>query len=104
MEVDYEHNRIRVVQNHIDPCVFTLMDQSESTRGLVLTHVNDLMLLTEPGLAEVVKSALSSKFPVEDWEADKFEYLGCEYICRPDKIVLHARNAWQSTWQEFGEL
>lgn len=45
-------------QNHIDPCVFMIADDQVKTRGLLLTHVDDLILLTEPGLDKKMQQEL----------------------------------------------
>ena len=91
---------ITVEQNPIDPCVFMLVDQKAEpcsrVRGLLLTHVDDLLLLTEPALQEHIHIQLKDKFPIDEWELSKFEYVGCEFDCQPDRInitqVVYAKN------------
>ena len=70
-----------IKQNTIDPCVFQVCDTHEggNVRGILLTHVDDIMLMTEKDLVEPIQKALQEKFPVEEWVADEFEYVGCEY-------------------------
>eukprot|EP00435_Cladocopium_sp_Y103_P057058 s39_g19.t1 len=67
-------------------------DKDFSVVGLLLTHVDDLMLMSEPGLARHVQAQLKQMFPVDEWEEDSFEYVGCEYKCSPDKIEITQKN------------
>jgi len=42
---------VEVVQNDIDPCIFMLIGKSTgAVKGVILTHVDDLLLLFERGL------------------------------------------------------
>ena len=79
-------------QNPIDPCVFMLVDAGEKdekrVRGLLLTHVDDLMLLTEPKIQPIVHRELKERFPIEEWEVSNFEYVGCEFECHPEYINI----------------
>eukprot|EP00435_Cladocopium_sp_Y103_P020889 s510_g5.t1 len=82
-------NRIYVLeQNEIDPCVFRVRDDKNKVCGMILTHVDDLLVMAEPGLHDEVKKQISAKFPVDDWESDKFEYIGCEYQVSADEVVI----------------
>ena len=96
MKLDFEGHQLHVKQNYIDPCVFMLVDEAGNTRGLILTHVDDLMLLAEPGLDEMVQKTLSGLFPVDEWENGIFEYLGCEYECQEEVIYIRQLNYTQS--------
>ena len=80
-------------QNEIDPCVFQL--KSESTQkvvGLLLTHVDDLMLLIEIDLDPLVKKEIQKKFPIDEWQSDSFEYVGCSYSCSAEEVVITQTN------------
>eukprot|EP00439_Symbiodinium_sp_Y106_P078417 s1097_g17.t1 len=58
---------IYVVQNPIDPCVFMPVGrESNRVRGLLLTHVDDLLLMTEDQLREPLQTKLKEMFPVND--------------------------------------
>ena len=71
---------VYIKQNPIDPCIFMLVDvRDERVRGLLLTHVDDLMLLTEREIQPVIHTQLKEKFPIDEWEVSKFEYVGCEF-------------------------
>ena len=96
LELNYEGEVLKVKQNYIDPCVFMIVNPAGGTRGLVLTHVDDLMLLTEPGLDVQIQQELSRKFPFDEWENKVFEYLGCEYECKPDEILIKQQSYTQS--------
>ncbi len=76
-------------QNEIDPCVFQL--KVASTRevvGLLLTHVDDLMLLVSEDLDKSVKEEIQKKFPVDGWQKDSFDYVGCSYQCGSDEVII----------------
>ena len=90
MEVEVAGDEgLRVEQHYIDPFVFLLMGRhSGLVRGLVLTHVDDLMLTVEPGLREAVQTRLRGLFPIDDWEDDEFDYVGCHYRCTPEAIYI----------------
>eukprot|EP00438_Fugacium_kawagutii_P013250 Skav234490 [mRNA] locus=scaffold3731:121116:128177:+ [translate_table: standard] len=81
-------------QNPVDPCVFMLQpkDQDNTVRGLLLTHVDDLLLLTEPALEEGLHVELQRHFPIDEWDKRNFEYVGCEFECRPESIKIRQVN------------
>lgn len=89
MEFEFESDTIQVVQNPIDPCVFMFRGRSSrATRGLLLTHVDDLMLLAETGLRQVVEKKLLQKFPVDEWQTGDFEYVGSEYKVEDNQVSI----------------
>lgn len=89
MKVDHEGDTYHVVQNVIDPCVFQFVKEADkSVCGLLLTHVDDLMLMAPNGLAKHIQSELKRLFPVDEWEEDTFEYVGCEYKCSAEEVVI----------------
>ena len=86
LELRRRGERIRVKQNDMDPCVFMLLGQeSNKVHGLILTHVDDLLLLTDPEMRGLLQEALSKKFPVDKWTNDKFEYIGSSLRLQPGK-------------------
>ena len=83
-----------IVHNTIDPCAFQVVREGELCAqkrvcGMIFTHVDDLMVMSEPQLQGPIKEAIQKKFPVDDWEQDKFEYVGCEYVVKPDEIFIN---------------
>ena len=97
MQIQGEDEGIHVKQNSIDPCVFMLVgDQSAKVRGLLLTHVDDLLLLTEEGLRGKTQARLKELFPVDDWEDDNFSYVGCEYACSADEVEIKQKSYCES--------
>ena len=80
---------VYVEHNPIDPCVFRLVSSNrQCTVGLLLTHVDDLMLLTEKPLVPLVQKALQERFPVDEWQDTDFEYVGCEYKVSEDEVFI----------------
>ncbi|OLQ05060.1 Copia protein [Symbiodinium microadriaticum] len=97
MQIQGEDEGIHVQQNSIDPCVFMLVgDHSAKVRGLLLTHVDDLLLLTEEGLRGKTQTRLKELFPVDDWEDDSFSYVGCEYVCSADEVTIKQKSYCES--------
>ena len=78
-KVELEEETLHFEQNDIDPCVFHLVDQQGNTRGLLETHVDDLLLLTEERLKKATQAKLSQVFPISEWEDDAFKYVGSNY-------------------------
>ena len=96
-------------QNPIDPCIFMLVDEEDETvRGLLLTHVDDLMLLTEAEVQPIVHAQLKEKFPIDEWEVSKFEYVGCEFEYDPEYVKItqlnYARNRVDKVSIQQGQL
>lgn len=87
--------KLTIEQNPIDSCVFMIVDpfleDENRVRGLLLTHVDDLLLLTEPDLQHPIQQQLKEQFPIDEWETEKFEYVGCEFHCQPEKIDITHR-------------
>ena len=81
-------------QNPIDPCAFHIIGKQspchskEETCGMIFTHVDDLLVMTQPSIHSQIRDAIKARFPVDEWEEDNFEYVGCEYQIRPDSIRI----------------
>ena len=93
IKIAVQEDKLHVIQNPVDPCVFQFLDQGDQrVRGLLLTHVDDIMLLTEEKLSGPIQEALQQRFPVDEWLADEFEYVGCEYKCAPGYVNISQKN------------
>lgn len=69
-----------VEQNEIDPCAFRIRRlRDRLICGMIFTHVDDLLVMAAPEIFQEVKDRLSEKFPIDEWEQNSFEYVGCEY-------------------------
>ena len=90
LQVEHQGQVLKIKQNHIDPCIFMIVEEQQESkvRDLLLTHVDDILLLTEPELTEPIQKALQERFPVDEWVADSFEYVGCEYQCSDREIKI----------------
>ena len=89
MKIAFKGETFDVVQNVIDPCCFQFIHQKTGdVRGLLLTHVDDLMLMADSDFSKYLQVKLKEMFPVDEWENDKFDYVGCEYECMPDKVHI----------------
>ena len=53
-------------------------------------------MMAAPGILEKVKEGLSKKFPIDEWEQDSFEYVGCEYKVTPEEIRITQCNYTQT--------
>ena len=89
VKVEYKGESFGIEQNELDPCAFRVVEEKEKrVAGMIFTHVDDLMVMTEPGLDAEIKNALVKKFPIDEWEEGEFEYVGCEYKVTRDKVVV----------------
>ena len=96
IKIPYGKEEVYVEQNEIDPCVFLLKGHGGRVVGAILTHVDDLMIMTEPALHQELQAEISKRFPVDDWETDAFEYVGCQYEIGPEEIKISQENYAQS--------
>ncbi|CAE7870148.1 RH20, partial [Symbiodinium microadriaticum] len=84
---------IYIVQNEMDPCIFMLTGENDQeVKGVIFTHVDDLLLLCNPELMVPLQQELSGQFPVDKWQDSEFEYLGCSYKFEADRAVISQRN------------
>ena len=67
--------------------------KSQEVHGVILTHVDDLLLLTEADLRKPLQEALSNKLPVDGWTNDRFEYIGCKYDFLEDRVEISQEHA-----------
>ena len=89
LSFDYRDEKVFVRQNDVDPCIFMIIgEKSGEVFGVILTHVDDLLLLTEEGLRKPLQDVLAEKFPVDGWQNDSFEYIGCKYVFSKDKVEV----------------
>ena len=66
-----------------------LMDANDDrVPGLLLTHLDDLMLLTEPEIQPIIHTQFKGKFPIDEWKVSKFEYVGCEFGFTQDYVKI----------------
>ena len=86
--VDQGGEKLQIKQNEIGPCLFMIQNKEGKVKGAILTHVDDLMVMAEPEIHQALKDAISAKFPVDDWEQDSFEYVGCEYQISKEEVVI----------------
>ena len=100
IEIHHQGLHLTMQQNEIDPCVFMVCSQSTETtvHGLLLTHVDDDMLMAERELVPLLQKALQDRFPVDEWVSDEFEYVGCEYKCSEQEVRITQKHytLWQS--------
>ena len=89
LSVEDGHQHYKLQQNIVDPCVFHIVGSDDNkVHGLLLTHVDDLLLLAETSLRRRLQDALVARFPIDKWSENSFEYLGCQYEVGPDKVVV----------------
>ena len=80
LQIKFETDVITVEESLIDPCVFILVRNDRGTCQNLEAHVDDLMLWTEADYQGEIQSALSSMFPISEWEQENFTYVGNEYL------------------------
>ena len=95
-----------VVQSSLDHCIFMVQKvNGEDANGSKIldppsaylgVHVDDVLLIGESGLCELLKTELSRQFPIQDWEADKFDYVG-SYIDIGENYVKVSQASYATT-------
>lgn len=88
LEIQYQGQNYKIEQNEIDPCAFRVTNEEQKVCGMIFTHVDDFLVMAEAGLHEEIKRKIGLQFPVDDWESDKFEYIGCKYQITPDEVTI----------------
>ena len=86
MKITHPSGEWTVVQSSLDHCIFmvqkicgedhegnSILDPPSAYLGV---HVDDVLLIGQSELCELLKAELSRQFPIQDWEADKFDYVG----------------------------
>ena len=92
LKISWKGDVLVVSQYPVDPCVSMFRNVSQGrTLRMLLTHVDDLMLMADPVLAQHLEKCLLEKFPIDEWQSGEFEYVGCEYKCASDEIHLNHR-------------
>ena len=55
---------------------------------MIFTNVDDLLVMASPAILQKVKAKLAEKFPIDEWEQDSFEYVGCEYKVTTEEVRI----------------
>ena len=69
----------KFVQNALDPCLFQLVpsdNEASEPAAYAGVHVDDILVAGDKKMSEAIRNALSSIFPVDDWEINSFDYIG----------------------------
>ncbi|CAE7510542.1 RE1 [Symbiodinium sp. CCMP2592] len=87
-----------VVQSTLDHCVFMVQKvtgydedgepQLEAPSAYLGVHVDDVLLVGDAKLCGLVKERLSAEFPIQDWEEEKFEYVGSFIEILEDRVKV----------------
>ena len=97
MVIELKDEAYGVEQNEIDPCAFRLVRKRDrKVAGMIFTHVDDLLIMAEDELLAALKEKLAGKFPIDEWEQNDFEYVGCEYQIRADHVRITQTNYTQA--------
>ncbi|CAE7835178.1 RE2 [Symbiodinium microadriaticum] len=101
IRLEYQGVTYGFCQNPLDPCLFQLSKvdahgESNDPLAYVAVHVDDLLVVGSPEVNKLVRTSLSSAFPVGDWEIDSFEYLG-SHISVSDQGVFFSQEAYTSS-------
>ena len=98
LEVSKDSCRWRIIQSTLDHCIFMVqkvkgMDEHgdeilEPPSAYLGVHVDDVLLVGGGGLCELLKQRLSQEFPIQDWEGEKFEYVGSYIEIFEDRVKI----------------
>ena len=95
--IEFDNKHYKFDQCPLDPCIFTLREFCNDKFagrpiGYVGTHVDDLLVVASGSVSDLIQSALSKEFPIDDWESQLFNYLGSEISYTNDEVVLSQRS------------
>lgn len=86
-----------------DPCLFLLKNQHDALRGVMICHVDDLLIATSIEDIDAVQKSLSQTFPITTWEEKLFEYTGST-IKQEDGIIDFYQTSYVNSRLETVEL
>ena len=88
--VYYGEETLKLEQHYLDNCLFLLKNERNELRGMLATHVDDILMSAEPSLLKVMEEALSGIFPIDSWDcaSEGLEYCGISVKQADDQITL----------------
>lgn len=91
LKIEVNGEILRLHHHDYDPCMFVLRanDGDPSVRGMLITHVDDLLVAAPDDEMAQLQQGLSKIFPISDWETDEFEYTGTTIKQTADTIEVH---------------
>ncbi|OLP96499.1 Copia protein [Symbiodinium microadriaticum] len=98
MKVRDDNGEWIVVQNTLDHCIFMVQkiesydEEGQPRLGVpeayLGVHVDDVLLVGDGALCDLLKRQLSSEFPIQEWEEEKFEYVGSYIEVMEDRVKV----------------
>ena len=73
MKIIVDGVELRLSHHEFDPCFLPLRDPHGGLRGALITHVDDLLVAAPHAEMEQLQQALSTIFPISEWEAGTFD-------------------------------
>ena len=89
MKIIVDGVELRLSHHEFDPCFLPLRDPHGGLRGALITHVDDLLVAAPHAEMEQLQQALSTIFPISEWEAGTFDYTGATIKQTKEAIELH---------------
>ena len=87
-----------VIQSTLDHCIFMIQKVTgyneesgpilEPPEAYLGVHVDDVLLVGDGTLCDLLKHSLSAEFPIQDWEGEKFEYVGSFIEIFDDRVKV----------------
>ena len=74
----YGEEVLKLEQHYLDSCLFLLKNEKKELRGILATHVDDILMSADTPLLSVLEEALSGIFPIDSWDKaeEGLEYCG----------------------------
>ncbi|CAE7204839.1 RE1 [Symbiodinium microadriaticum] len=93
LEFETEDGKWRVTQCSLDHCIFMVQrfgDEGDlgPPQAYLGVHVDDVLLVGLRSLCEVIKAKISERFPICDWETEKFDYVGSFIEVKKDSVKI----------------
>ena len=86
LDIKIKGQSLKLEQHELDACYFLLRDEQGELHGALITHVDDLLIAAPEETLKDLQVQLSSIFPISEWEAGSFDYIGSQISQDEDGI------------------
>ena len=90
LEVEVNGEMLKLEQHDLDQCLFLLRSRDGALRGVMATHVDDILLSAPQAERMAVQKALGDVFPIDSWDeaSQGLEYCGVNVVQKDGEVQL----------------